>query len=219
MIATFLAYLADFSIFIPVVVAIIRKEGFATNVYRLIGIYCFLILLRNMTTLIMNQLDVYNIYIYNWHNLLGFTVIAIIYSLVVKNYYFKFFAWTCILIVTTTAFIDYPTLLDVKTRNFNQFSYNASGFLTIILTLFYFYQLLQSLYVSNLTQYPLFWFSAGILFYYAGTLFSYLFIETTFNSSVELRQQYWVIDAILSIVLSIFLGISIWFIKPPDNFC
>jgi|GEM_PF-3423831 len=87
MIATFLAYLADFSIFIPVVVAIIRKEGFATNVYRLIGIYCFLILLRNMTTLIMNQLDVYNIYIYNWHNLLGFTVIARVYEKV--QIYFK----------------------------------------------------------------------------------------------------------------------------------
>lgn len=214
MITLFLAYFADLSIVIPTVIAIIRRSYFNTDVYKLIGIYGFLTLLRNAVTFIMNQLGVYNIYIYNWHNLLEFILIAVIYRIAVKNPYFKFLAIGGIVIVICTAFLDYNTLLNVKTKDFNQFSYNLSGFIAIVFILFYFYQLLKSLHVPKLTRFPLFWFSAGALLYYAGTIFSYIFIETTFNSTIELRQQYWMIDAVLSIIFSIFLCFSIWYMKP-----
>lgn len=217
MIASFLAYFADLSIIMPTVFGIVRRSYFQTNIYKLIGFYVFLTLLRNIATLIMNQMGVYNIYIYNWHNLLEFILIAIIYKLAIKNSNFKFLAVGGILVVICTAFLDYNTLINIRTRDFNQFSYNVSGFIAIVFILFYLYQLLKSLNVPNLTSYPLFWFSSGALFYYAGTIFSYIFIEITFNSTIELRQQYWMIDAILSIVFSIFLCFSIWYMKPAKT--
>lgn len=217
MISLFLAYFADLSIVIPTVIAIIRRDYFNTDIYKLIGIYGFLTLLRNVATFVMNQLGVYNIYIYNWHNLLEFILIAVIYRIAVKNPYFKFLAIGGIFIVICTALLDYNTLFNVRTKDFNQFSYNVSGFIAIVFILFYFYQLLKSLHVPKLTRYPLFWFSAGALLYYAGTIFSYIFIETTFNSTMELRQQYWMIDAVLSIVFSIFLCFSIRYMKPVNS--
>lgn len=216
MIAKYLAYIADFSILIPIVIAIAKNVKFNSNTYRFIGVYGALILARNAITLIMNQLGIYNIYIYNWCSLLGFVTLAIIYSFAIKNDYFKFFAILCVLIVIGTSFIDSDTLFNTKTEDFNEFSYVSEG-LAIIFILFYFYQLLQSLHVPNLTRYSLFWFSTGVLFYYTGTIFSYLFIESTFNNTIELRQKYWMIDASLSTIFNIFLALTVWYMKPAKT--
>lgn len=216
MIARYLAYIADFSILIPLVIATVKNVKFNSNIDRFIGVYGALILVRNSITLIMNQLGVYNIYIYNWCSLLGFVTLVIIYSFAINNSYFKFFAILCILMVIGTSFIDSDTLFNTNTEDFNEFSFVSEG-LAIIFILFYFYQLLQSLQVPNLTKYSLFWFSSGVLFYYTGTIFSYLFIENTFNNTLDLRQKYWMIDASLSTIFNIFLALTVWYMKPAKS--
>lgn len=212
MIAKYLAYLADFSILIPTLVSFFRYTNFKAHTEKLIALYGLLLLLRNFITLIMNQLGIYNIYIYNWHGLLGFIIITLIYIYAMKSEYFKYLAILCILFVLVETCIGNNTLFDVKTTNFNPFSY-VYGCLAIIFILLYFYQLLQKLKVPNLTTDALFWFSAGAFFYYSGTIFSYLFIERTFNNSIQLRQQYWIIDALLSISFNIFLALSVFYMK------
>ncbi|MEZ4903443.1 MAG: hypothetical protein R2822_17605 [Spirosomataceae bacterium] len=209
----FISLLADFSILIPFLIFIIRGADILLIANKIILGYISLMLLRNIITSIMAEFSVYNIYLYNWHNLINFTLITLLYYYVLQKRNFKLIAFVFIFIATLIPFLDYQSLFDTKTIYFNRFSYNISGCLAIILILLFFYELIQNLQVPELKSFPLFWFSAGVLFYYSGTVFSYLFIKDTFNN-LEARNQYWLIDSLLSIVLSIFLSLTVWYMKP-----
>jgi hypothetical protein len=213
MVAKILSIVADFSMLLPVIVLIIRGVANCHATNKWILVYILLMFLRNIVTFCLTQLGIYNIYIYNWHNLLSFIVLAILYYTILQNRYFKWFALLSILALLLISSFDYQSLFDIKTVHFNRFSYNISGCLTIILIMMYFYELIQSLQIPQLKTYPLFWYSAGALFYYSGTIFPYVFIESTFND-LKARDQYWIIDALLSIVFSLFLGLTVWYMRP-----
>ncbi len=213
MFAKILSIIADFSMLLPIIVLVIKGRVDCHAANKWILVYIFLMFLRNIVTFCMTQWGIYNIYLYNWHNLLSFIVLAILYYNILQNRYFKLFALLAILALILISFFDYQSLFDIKTVHFNRFSYNISGCLTIILIMMYFYELIQSLQIPQLKTYPLFWYSAGALFYYSGTIFPYVFIESTFND-LKTRDQYWIIDALLSIVFSLFLGLTVWYMRP-----
>ena len=220
MIHRFISYVADFSVLIPVVFAllVLKKSTIAhlEKANKLILGFVLLTLLRNVLTTILAQIGVFNIYIYNWYNLISFVLVAILYYLTFQNRYFKGLALLLLFVSIFIACLDLPSLVDVKTVSFNNFSYHASGSFTILLILIYYFELLKYLTEPKLGSSPLFWFSSGALFYYSGTIFSYIFINNTFNNLAS-RDQYWVVDALLSVVLNIFLTFSVWYMKPRPS--
>ncbi|RDB05931.1 hypothetical protein [Runella aurantiaca] len=209
-----IAVAADFSAVIPIIIMLINGRLKLDITQKLICSFAIIIFLKNALTYIMGELSIHNMYIYNWCNLIQGIILTIIYTILFKNSTFKLFAIFGITVSVIISLIDYQSLFDVATGNFNRFSYNTIGCLVIILTLLYFYQLIQYLQVPTLTKYSYFWFSTGALLYFAGTIFSYLFMEVTFNSTIQMRQQYWMIDAILAIIFNIFISFSIWYMKP-----
>jgi len=208
-----LARTADISILLPIIIFFVRGRLHVPLTYKLIYSIVFLLFVRNITTFILGELGIYNVYIYNWYNLIGSIIVGLLYYHLFENQYLKGFAILTICITVIAALFDYESLFNPATTNFNRFSYNISGCLEIILILIYFYQLLQGLLVPNLAKFSPFWFSAGALFYFSGTIFSYISINSTFND-LDVRSQYWAIDAFLSIIFNVFLAISVWYIKP-----
>jgi hypothetical protein len=215
MITEFISVVADFSMLIPIIVLIIRKTNVRHTANKLVVSYILLLFIRNIVTFCMTQFGIYNIYLYNWHNLISFILIAILYYTILQNRYFKLFALISVFASIVIIFLDYQSLFDIKTVDFNRFSYNVAGCIAIILIMMYFYELIQSLQIPKLNTYPLFWFSAGALFYYSGTIFPYVFINSTFNN-LEARDRYWMIDSSLSIIFSLFLGLALWYMKPAE---
>lgn len=112
-------------------------------------------------------------------------------------------------------FIKVITFFDTTTIYFHRASYNFShGFITIIVLVF-FYNLIANLQVPVVTKYPLFWFSAGILFYYAGTFFLFLLIQDLYKNSAEIQKMYWMIDALLSILMNALIAVTICYMAVP----
>lgn len=212
----FIAIAADFSIIIPFIYLLFKGKIPLTISDKLIYVYIVLTLIRNIASFVTMMLGIYNIYVYNWYNLLSFGIIAVLYFQILNNLYFKMLVVFASIILLAIAFIDYGTLFNINTTEFNRFSFNASGCFTILFILFFLYELIRKLQVKNLTEYPLFWFSSGALLYYSGTIFPYIFVQYTFNN-MENRNLYWMIDAALSIVFSIFLCFSIWYMKPSKT--
>ncbi len=212
MLERFIAITADFSIIIPFIYLLFKGKIPLTISDKLIYVYIVLTLIRNIASFVTMMLGVYNIYLYNWYNLLSFGIIAALYFQILNNLYFKMLVIAALILLIAIAFIDYRTLLNVRTTEFNRFSFNASGCFTILFILFFLYELIRKLQVKKLTEYPLFWFSSGALLYYSGTIFPYIFIQYTFNNLAN-RDLYWIIDAVLSIVLSVFLCFSIRHMK------
>ncbi len=209
-----IAVAADFSAVIPIIIMLINGRLKLDVTQKLIYGFAITIFLKNALTFIMGELGIHNMYIYNWCNLIQGVILTFIYIVLFKNSTFRLLAGFGITVSVIVSLIDYESLFDVSTVNFNRFSYNIIGCLVIVLVLLYFYQLIQQLQVPKLTKYSYFWFSTGALLYFAGTIFSYIFIEITFNSTLKLRQQYWMIDAILAIIFNIFISFSIWYMKP-----
>ncbi len=213
-----IAIAADFSIIIPLLLFIVRRPKKMPLYYKLVVSFILLLFIRNAITFILGELHIYNMYIYNWGNLFSSVIIAILYYNLFENRYFKWFALIGMLISVIAAFLDYESLFNSMTTNFNRFSYNISGCFTTIIILIYFYQLLQSLQVTNLTKFSLFWFSSGALIYYSGTVFSYLYVNYTFNNpDLSIVRSYWMIDALLFIVFCIFLSLTVWYMKPVQK--
>lgn len=212
-----IAVAADFSAFIPIIIMLINGRLKLDITQKLIHSFAIIIFLKNALTYIMGELHIHNMYIYNWCNLIQGIILTSVYVLLFKNSTFKLFAVFGITVSVIISLIDYESLFDVSTVNFNRFSYNIIGCLVIILILLYFYQLIQYLQVPTLTKYSYFWFSTGALLYFAGTIFSYIFMEVTFNSTIKMRQQYWMVDAILAIIFNIFISFSIWYMKPEKT--
>lgn len=85
------------------------------------------------------------------------------------------------------------------------------NFLLILLVLLYFYQLLNNLEVTRLSRFPMFWISTGILMFFAGSLFIYLF-----SNYILTRENYpalrdlWNVTHYLNIVFHLALAAGIW---------
>ncbi len=83
--------------------------------------------------------------------------------------------------------------------------------LLILLALLFFYRLLHTLEASNLFRFPMFWFSTGILIYFSGTLFVYMFSSyiVTAENYLTLRDL-WSLTTYLNIVFHLVLSVGVW---------
>jgi hypothetical protein len=115
-------------------------------------------------------------------------------------------------------FISFAVINAVWFQKLTEFNSNVtmiSSFLYLILTLIYFFTLLDAKTLNRLDRNPAFWVSIGILIYYATN--SVLFF---INQNVELmlqdRYTVWGLHALVNIVLITFYTIALW-IRPEEN--
>ncbi|MFN4147115.1 MAG: hypothetical protein ACK4GN_14915 [Runella sp.] len=219
----YIGSLSDASILLPCIY-LLHRFKYISGINKIIVFFIFITLARNIAAVSLEvarelcQCPLYNLFFYNWHNLLSFSCLSWIFFEFFKE---KFYQWGLVLAnvsVYAVALLEPDTILHLNAKEFSDVAFMLSRVYSIVLFLLFFYRLLQQLTVPILTRYPLFWFSAGGLLYYAGTLFPYLFLKYTFhNSNVELAQQYWMIEAFLSMVFSVFLALSVWYMKPSDD--
>ena len=213
---TFLHLLADFSeasILIPFLVMLSRKT-FVKSELRILAIYIFVIFVRNLLSTITdiwylwkNEI-INNLFLYNLSSVVGFYILSYIYYNLITN-----ILWRRIIIFFWVVFAVFILLdfqngtLNPSTALFNKYSYSVSSLMMITVVLAYFYQLLQNLLPGDITKFPYFWLSAGALLYFAGTLFTYIFL---FQASRDLERISWVFDAILSIFFNIAIALAFW---------
>jgi hypothetical protein len=218
-----IAHIADASIFVPFVLYLLKYKQVGSE-DKMLAAFLLITLLRNIAAVslevahAMCDCTLYNLFFYNWHNLLSFSCLSYIYFFHLKSRYARGLIVFANVTVYLVALADIETIIHFQTRHFSENAFILSRIYSIFLLLLFFYQLLREMKVPYLTQNSLFWFSSGGLLYYSGTLFPYLFIKYTFqNSDSTLAQQYWMIDAILSIVFSVALSFSVWYMHEKNT--
>ncbi len=155
-----------------------------------------------------------NIIVYNWGYLISYCIVSAIYYHVFKGKQLK---WGVLIgsgIALLASFYHHDLLLNPRTTDINTLSQVVWGFFILVFVGIYFYNLLKDLDAPNLLLSPLFWLSAGFMVYFSGTILSYIYSQTTFNShDYNIRREYWIIEFVFSIVLNCFLSVSIWCMK------
>jgi hypothetical protein len=127
-------------------------------------------------------------------------------------------------IVSASLFVCFAiaNILFIQKISFaNSYTYLFHSFLVIVYCLLYFYTLMQelpSLYVHRL---PTFWFSAGLLFYYAGAFFLFSFTSYIVNVLNNNLISYWGFHNLLSILAHLIILVGLYYdlrmLKSKEN--
>jgi hypothetical protein len=104
--------------------------------------------------------------------------------------------------------INYFFLQAPKTLNL--YTVYACGLTMIILGVGTVFQMMRKLPTENIQSLPLFWLTFGVLVYYGGTLFIFLFNNYLINHSPQIHRNTWVLHNLLNIVKNIFFFATVW---------
>jgi len=79
-----------------------------------------------------------------------------------------------------------------------------------IFSLLFFYQLMKNIPQKNILNYSLFWINSGILIYFAGNLFLFIFSKILLKEHAIPFSHIWMINSFLYLVYNIFISIGVW---------
>jgi len=92
-------------------------------------------------------------------------------------------------------------------QEFNSLERGISGLAILIFCVIFFGKLIIRLEIERLMDYPYFLMASGLLFYFSGTLFSFLYANEYLNTT---DQTNWLIHSLLNILLNLIFAITLW---------
>jgi hypothetical protein len=207
---------ASIAVIFPIITGSITVKKWTNSPQRLIFFY-FLIYA------ILEIVAWYYVY-HHWQNHFLFNIMSYIDITFLGTYFYQVLESKNIkllviaLISVTLLFITWS---HVGTgRDFNRmdsFAISVGSLSVIFMSLLFFYQLLNNLEVENIFTYSHFWINVGILLYFSGAFFTFIFAEYIAFSKDESVTQYFQISDYLLFFQRIFLAIGLWFSKTPPQ--
>ncbi len=94
--------------------------------------------------------------------------------------------------------------------SFNSYSDYAGAIILLLYSLYSLYRLLKELPVENIHQLPLLWISFGVLVYYAGTLFLFLFNNYMLTYYLKTHPSVWILHNILNVIKNLLFAVALW---------
>lgn len=200
-----LIHISSASIILPMIISLMRVK-FLRKPYYPVVIYVWVTgFVEAAAKYVKYGLHESNNLLYNCQTILEFTLISLIFYYVFDRDFLKKG-----ILLLITLFIPIALVLIVENPfYFNENLNGTSGLLLILITLTYFYRLLQNMSIPILSHSAMFWISSGVLLYFSGTIFVYIFSSVVFENNMPL----WSINLYLNILFHIMLTIGIWQIK------
>jgi drug/metabolite transporter (DMT)-like permease len=94
--------------------------------------------------------------------------------------------------------------------NFNTYSAYLFAIFMLVSVMESLTMLMKNMPVEKIQTLPIFWLSFGVLVYYAGTLFLFLFNNYLIVHLPRIHQNIWVIHNLLNISKNFFLFMALW---------
>lgn len=95
---------------------------------------------------------------------------------------------------------------------------SVENLMLIVLVLLYFYRLLHTLEATQLTRFPMFWFSAGILMFFAGSLFVFMFSSyLVANENFPNYNGLWNVSYYVNIVFHLCVALGVYHVRRLDE--
>ena len=149
-----------------------------------------------------------NLYLLHFYTLLELIIISLIYNIEFKGFLPKYLIEGIIIIFVLFSTINF--FLIQGFISLNSYQRIIECIVLIIFSLLFFYKTAQELKVKELSKEPMFWFSVGVLLYFSGGLFIFIFSNFLLNFSKELRVSIWTIYTFFLIMFYFFTTIALW---------
>ena len=212
----FIEILASVSVIFPIIIGSITIKSFSNISYRIILIYCLIYAL-------FEAIAWYYV-LHHWQNHFLQNTMSYLDILFLGAYFFKvldlsIMKKTVLLLISATILFTLWSHWG-SGRDFNRmdsFALSVGSLSLITMSLLFFYQLLNNLEIENILKYPHFWINVGILMYFSGAFFTFIFAEYITFSQDKSISEYISINAFLLFIQRIFLAIGLWFSKTPQQ--
>lgn len=93
---------------------------------------------------------------------------------------------------------------------FNSYTAYSTGMLIITLSLILLYEMMNDIPLQRIQTLPKLWLSFGVLLYYGGTLFIFLFNNYLSEHLPQMRLSLWIVHNSINILKNVFFFATIW---------
>jgi hypothetical protein len=149
-----------------------------------------------------NNLDLFHIF-----TIVEFTLITVYYSLFFRPYIKSLYLLIMVPVFLVVAFIDYR----INGLNaIDNFSTSVESILLSLFALSAFFIVMQKMLFESILDTTFFWVNTGILIYFSGNLFLFVF-SNYLNASPEANAlAMWTIHSFLNILYNLLISIGFW---------
>jgi hypothetical protein len=214
--AYFLEILASLAVIFPIIIGSITVKKDSDIPYKIVFLYCSIYLIFEIIG--------WYFVLHHWHNHFLHNTLAYVDIIVLGTYFYliltsirskQIVISLSVIALLLTAWSHLGTGRDFN--RIDSFALSVGNFSLIAMSLLFFYQLLNNLDVKNILTYSHFWIVVGLLLYFSGVFFSFIFVEYIAFSQDKNIIQYFQISAYLLFIQRIFLAIGLWFSKTPQQ--
>ena len=210
----FINLLSSIAVIIPIIVGIITAKKHKIITLHLIFFYCLVCSVFEIIAWYYFTHHLQNHFLFNMMSYFDILVWGLFYYLLLDKLITK---RIIIFLVAVTLMLTFWSHFGTG-RDFNRmdsFALSVGSISLMAMSLLFFYQLLNNLDIKNIFIYPFFWINVGVLIYFSGSFFSFIFAEYIAFSPDKNITQYIGISAILLFFHRIFLAIGLWFSTTP----
>ncbi len=143
------------------------------------------------------------------YKILAFSAIHYFYFRILEGKYVKVF----LLFISTFLLLFFYTMYlwgKIDFFNLNAYFNCLQTIIVLTFSVLWFIKIFTNLELESLTRSPEFYFIAGLILYYSGTIFLFLLGGTIFKFDKANFQSFWMLNVILNLTLRSLLIIGIW---------
>lgn len=194
------AYFSSASVLIPLVLAILQWRRLPVDIapFRWLLVACAITELASFGS--SQVFSIPNLYLGDIYMFLQFSLLLYIFSLQFER--------KAVFRVLYAALVVFYVINLLLFKNLS-ISTAVSSLVLIIVSIIFFYKLLNELKVSDIHRLPILWISFAALFYYSGTLFIFLsrnYLEGVPDSYIMI----WIAHNIINIIKNLLFAFALW---------
>lgn len=203
---------APFTVLLPFSLAVCRiKNG--GIVQKRLSILVFLSAFFEFAILTQGRiLNIENLFLFNIYPIFEIILIGWIFSVFLS----KQIIYPLVTLVLLFIFFDIIIIQNLN-QSFTPLASGVEALIVIFLSLNYYYWMAKDLKVQKIETTALFWISSGLLIYFSGSFFVFIF-SNYMNPRSSTGYAFWAVHALSSIILYIFYVIALWMQPQKENF-
>ncbi len=174
--------------------------------FRYMGILVILLVIANFYSSSLSSQGINNMHLFHIYTVLEHSLITLIFIEIIKKKGFKTIALSGLFIFYLLVITDIIFLEPLNTFNSNIRS--VQGVITLLYCVFFYYSIFDDAKVVELSNYPYFWLVSGMILYFSGTLFLYVFGDQIVSNKKYVN--YYQIHNFFNIIQNTFYAYTLW---------
>lgn len=197
------AHLSSSSAILPVILGVTQYRRASAD-FKLISWLVITSASADVISLLLMQIGTNTWPIVNLFFIIQFALLFAVFNQHLKSNFLK----AAVVVLTFFALLNY--ILIQTPEKFNSYTTYAGGIFIMILSMDYLYRLMRDLSAERIQDLPMFWIAFGVLVYFSGTLFLFLFNNYLIEHQPGNHQYMWILHNVLNIIKNGFLAIGLW---------